>query len=109
MLRCGSRLGGSRSAMRIMPPYLGCSPAAGPWAKAVDPPGAVPCTSRLAITTMRRTIPGMRSGWFVHGINHLLETTLGYAVGLQCTRDTSHHCSLQHVSRCLGESYADKI
>src|SRR6266853_4365021 len=71
-LRCGSRLGGSRSARRRMPPYLGFSPAAGAWAKASDPPVAARYTSRLIMAAVRTTMPGMPSGRCVRTMRHLV-------------------------------------
>src|SRR5215510_11642655 len=71
-LRCGSRLGGSRSARRRMPPYLGFSPAAGTWAKASDPPVAARYTSRLIMAAVRTTIPGMPSGRCMRTMRHLV-------------------------------------
>src|SRR5215468_10927822 len=71
-LRCGSRLGGSRSARRRMPPYLGFSPVAGAWAKASDPPLAARDTSRLIIAAVRTTLPSMPSGRCMRTIRHLL-------------------------------------
>src|SRR5947199_4274203 len=79
-LRCGSRLGGSRSARRIMPPYLGFSPAAGAWAKAVEPPVAARYTSRMAMTARRNNIPGMLRGRIMRTMRHLLSDVIHRAL-----------------------------
>src|SRR5262249_15213689 len=71
-LRCGSRLGGSRSARRRMPPYLGFSPVAGAWAPASDPPVATRYASRLITAAVRTTLPGMPSGRCMRTMRHLV-------------------------------------
>src|SRR5262245_16538973 len=57
MFKCGSRLGGSRSAMRTRPPYFGLSAAATPCARASEPQMATGNTNRAASTTVRHTMP----------------------------------------------------
>src|SRR6266571_3631976 len=84
MFRCGSRLGGSRSARRMMPPYLGFSPAAGAWAKASEPPVAARYPSRMAITA-RKNISGMLRGRIMRTMRHLLSD-----VGLRALLQPSH-------------------
>src|ERR671919_2872809 len=64
MLRCGSKLGGSRSARRRIPPYFGCSPAPVPWAQAIEPLRAGSSTSTLAMAAKRVTVAGMCSRRF---------------------------------------------
>src|SRR5215216_4690616 len=89
-----------------MPPYLGCSPEAGAWAKASDPPVAARYTSRLIMAAVRTTSPGMRSGQRVRIMRHLVsDVALAHLMYSACR---NQHCpSHTAISWCtLAIGYA---
>src|SRR5262245_42450322 len=110
-LRCGSRLGGSRSARRTMPPYLGFSPAAAPWAKASDPSVDARCTRKQAMTAIRHTRPGILKGPCVRTMHYLVsDVVLAHRTAPGCHNRpvpvTSRYHQLGYFSERIGISHA---